>query len=113
MARRQIIFTIIAAMALSTAIIIVSMAYSLKNRRAEAYKQNLESMQTETQPEIGYTLREYEGEIAVFRGESETPYRRLGVYTSVMSDQDRELLKSGIFVKTESELKRLIEDYTS
>lgn len=113
MTRIHIVFTLLAAMALSAAIIIVSMAYSLKNQRAEAHRQSIENSQIETQTEIGFTLKEYEGELAVFRGSSSTPYKRLGVSTAVMTDYDRTQLKAGIFVMTENELKVLIEDYTS
>lgn len=113
MTRRHILFTLLAAMALSSVIIIVSMAYSMKNRRVEAHRQELENSVVETQPEIGFTLKEYNGELAVFRGGSDTPYRRLGISTVVMTEDDQLQLKNGIFVHTQNELNRLIEDYTS
>ncbi len=115
MTRKHIIYTIITALALSAIIIIVSMAYSAKGQRAEAHKRELESSNIiiETQEAIGFTLKEFDGELAVFRGESETPYKLLGVSVSLMSEFDRDQLQNGIYVKTEKELKTLIEDFTS
>lgn len=112
MTRRHILFTLAAAAALSAAIVIVSMAYSIRNQRAHAYKQSIESATTEAQTEIGYTLKEYDGELAVFRGNSATPFKKLGIPVSIMTEQDQNMLKAGIFIQTEKELKSLIEDYT-
>lgn len=112
MTRRHILYTVLSSMAISAVIVIVSLAYSVKSQRAEAYRKSVENSVVETQEEIGYTLKEYNGELAVFRGSSETPYRLLGVSTAVMSEYDRDLLKDGIFVRTEGELDRLIEDFT-
>ena len=114
MNRKITIATILSGMAISMLIIIITVAYSVKGQRVRAEKLALESSITETQPlQIGYYLKEYNGELAVFRGESETPYRKLGISTNVMSDYDRQQLAAGIFVQSEKELNSLIEDYTS
>lgn len=113
MTRKHILYTLVTSMALSAVIVIVSLAYSVKTQRAEAYRKSVESSVAETQEEIGFTLKEYNGELAVFRGSSETPYRLLGVSASVMSEYDRNQLRNGIFVRTEKELNTLIEDFTS
>lgn len=113
MTRRHTLYTIFSAMAVSAVIVIVSLAYSMKEQRAQAYRKNIESSVSETQAEIGFILKLHDGELAVFRGNSETPYKLLGVSSSVMSDYDREQLENGIFVQTQTELNRLIEDYTS
>lgn len=63
---------------------------------------------------VGYTLKEYDGKIGVFRGNSSTPYTYLqDVELSYINEYDRELLSNGIEVSTEQELKTLIEDLTS
>lgn len=112
MTRKHILYTLVTAMAISAVIVIVSLAYSVKSQRAEAHRKSVENSVVETQEEIGYMLKEYNGELAVFRGNSETPFRLLGISASVMSECDRSQLKDGIFVQTESELNRLIEDFT-
>ncbi len=113
MTRKNIVYTLLTSMAISAVIVIVSLASSIKVQRAEAYKKSIETQAVETQTAIGFTLKEYNGELAVFRGSSSTPYRMLGVSTGVMSDYDRNQLKAGIYVRTESELNSLIEDYVS
>lgn len=114
MTRKQILCTVITASAISIFIIILSLAYTMKTQRVEAHRKNLiTTVVVETQPAVGYILREYNGELAVFRGESDTPYKLLDIPISVMSDYDKEILKAGIFTDSPSELNRLIEDYTS
>lgn len=69
---------------------------------------------SEVQKNVGYTLKEYDGKIGIFRGDSDTPYTFVDdVEISYLNEYDRELLKVGIEVSTESELKSLIEDLTS
>ncbi len=114
MTRKQVLYTVVTASAISIIIIIISLAYSMKEQRVEAHRKNLETtIVIETQPAVGYILKEYNGELAVFRGDSDTPYKLLGVPVSIMSDYDRKLLEAGIFTESQSELNRLIEDYTS
>ena len=60
-----------------------------------------------------YTLREYEGKLAVFRGDSRAPYQIYDVSVSTLPEYDRTLLKEGIPADTPAQLDRLIEDYTS
>lgn len=113
MNRKLSIFVLIAGMAASAIIIIFTVSVSANNRKT--HNQQLADFPvTETEPlQIGYFLKEYEGEIAVFRGDSKTPFRKLGIYTNVMTDEDKEMLSTGIFAQNEQELSRLIEDYTS
>lgn len=113
MTRKHIVYIILASIVLSAVIIIISLATSIKGQRAEAHRKTIETSVAETQEAIGFTLKAYEGELAVFRGSSSTPYRLLGVSMNIMSDYDSEQLQSGIYVKTENELNSLIEDFTS
>lgn len=113
MTRRHILYTVLTAMAISAVIVIVSLAVTLKDQRAEAYRRYYESAATEAPTEICYTLKEYEDKLAVFRGESNTPYKILDVQAALLSDYDRKMLKDGITVGSENELRKLIEDFTS
>jgi hypothetical protein len=113
MSRRISLAVLLAGMALSAVIIIITVSNSIKNQKIRA-EQMAESSVTETQPAtVGYYLKEYNGEIAVFRGDSDMPFRKLGVSMNVMTDYDKELLAKGIFAEDEKKLKVLIEDYTS
>ena len=113
MTRKISLIMILTGMAISAIIVIVTVSSSINRQRIRA-EQLAEQTTTQTTPvEIGYCLKEYEGELAVFRGDSETPFQKLGVSMELMSDYDRVLLHDGIFVQTKKELNALIEDYTS
>lgn len=60
-----------------------------------------------------YTLKEYNGRIAVFRGTSDVPYIETDVQIADLPQVDINMLKTGISVQTTSELNRLLEDYCS
>lgn len=113
MSRRVTLSVLLAGMAVSAVIIIVTVSNSVRSRRIRA-EQMAEMTVTETQPAvIGYYLKEYNGELAVFRGDSSTPFKVLGVSINVMSDYDKKLLSEGIYAENESALNTLIEDFTS
>lgn len=59
-----------------------------------------------------YTVREYEGQIAIFSDDSEIPVKIFDTYVSALPKSDRELLELGITVETPEELQRIIEDFT-
>ncbi len=59
-----------------------------------------------------YTLREYEGQIAVFSEDSELPVKVYDTCVSDLPQCDRELLELGITVETPEELQKIIEDFT-
>lgn len=59
-----------------------------------------------------YTVREYEGQIAVFSDDSEMPVKVFDTAVSSLPESDRELLSLGITVETPEELQKIIEDLT-
>ncbi len=59
-----------------------------------------------------YTVREYEGQIAVFSDDSELPVKVFDTSVANLPQCDRELLELGITVETPEELQKLIEDFT-
>lgn len=60
-----------------------------------------------------YRVSQFNGKIAVFKNESEEPVEVLDAYISSFPEQDRILLEQGIYAENESELQKIIEDYTS
>ena len=60
-----------------------------------------------------YTIKEYEGKIAVFKGNDKKPYTVYESYTSLLPTQDRQRLQNGIKVDNTTDLQKIIEDYTS
>jgi len=64
-------------------------------------------------PPAMYMLREYDGHIAIFLAEEQSPFEILDILTESLPRSDRDALKSGIPAANEEELHRLIEDYES
>lgn len=60
-----------------------------------------------------YTLREYNGKVAVFKSNSESPEAIFDIYINSLPDYDKGQLAQGIRAKTFEELFAMIEDYTS
>jgi hypothetical protein len=63
--------------------------------------------------EIRYTLREYNGELALFREDEPVPCALYDVPVDLLPEVDRVQLRSGISVSGDDELRRMLEDYTS
>lgn len=63
--------------------------------------------------QVTYTIKEYEGKIAVFKNSDKKPYTVYEAYTSLLPEQDRQRLQNGIKVDNTADLQKIIEDYTS
>ena len=123
MSKKAIVTVLLSGMFLSLIILLLTVAYAVKRQKisAENAADQLSPQSVTaaaetvlpTETVISYCLREFEGELAVFRGDDPAPYRKLEVNLNLMTDEDRELLKNGITVDSEKELKRVIEDFTS
>ena len=58
-----------------------------------------------------YTIRLYEGTIAIFEGDNPTPLYTVDTPVHPLPETDRLLLENGIHTETLAEAYRLIEDY--
>ena len=67
---------------------------------------------TLTNNETKYIMREYEGNVAIFN-QDETLYKIYEVNVALLPEYDQKLLKNGIEIQGEDELRARIEDYTS
>ena len=63
--------------------------------------------------EVAYTIRDYNGRIALFTKNNDKPEIVYDIFTSSLPEGDKEKLRKGITVETEEEAKSLIDDYTS
>lgn len=106
---RKIFFTLLTSATFSGVLVICTLAQNIRNEKISA-KVPSEPAALES---VGYVLREYENNLAIFRGESENPYKIINVNLNLLSDYDREKLREGIEADSESEINRLIEDLTS
>lgn len=78
------------------------------NKDIEIYENEEKAKQQEI-----YTIKEYEGKIAVFKDFDKNPFMVYEAYTSLLPEQDRQRLENGIKVDNSTDLQRIIEDYTS
>ena len=60
-----------------------------------------------------FTIKEYDGKIAVYKNNEESPYVVYDAYVSLLPQQDAERLKKGIVTDDKNYLQSVIEDYTS
>ena len=59
-----------------------------------------------------YTLRAWQGQVAVFEGAQRYPMQVYDVYVNALPQELRQRLAEGIPVYSETELSLLLEDYT-
>lgn len=109
MINRKIFFTLVSAVTISGFIVICTLGQSLQKQKAEAKSARIVS----ELEKVEYVVREYEGKLGVFRGESETPYRIIDFNVSLLSEYDREQLADGIVIGSEEELNTFIEDMST
>ena len=60
-----------------------------------------------------YTVKVYQGKVAIFNNKSNLPLNIFDTYVSTLPQHDRMLLEEGITIENTEELQRIIEDYTS
>ena len=106
MTRRQTLYIFYAALALSILIFLTGIIIRFDN------KTNMDVRAISEQSSVPYVLREYNGNIAYFRGDSSEPYFRTDFAVANLNEYDRKLVREGIMVESESELRRLSEDLT-
>ncbi|MDE5764602.1 MAG: hypothetical protein K2I00_06510 [Ruminococcus sp.] len=103
---RKIYLILMIAITVSGFIVICTMGQSLHRQRLAA---KISDVPVEL-PAAMCTIREYNGRIGVFKGESSVPYRVIDYNFSLLSEYDREQLTEGIVIESERELQQFIED---
>lgn len=100
---------------LTTILTIVSLTSILSNsiKLVSSNKVSRIKEETTVTEKISYTLREYNGKIALFTGENTKPDVIYDIFTASLPEVDSNALKQGITVQTEKEAQKIIEEYTS
>ena len=101
----------ISAIMLAIAVVLSCIAVILSlllNNSSEKVIGNAEPTQ-----KVEYVLKDYNGHIAVFYSNKDTPYEEFDIPTDTFSEYDKNMLKQGIKADTQEEIRQLIEDYTS
>lgn len=68
---------------------------------------------SETENPYLYEIKSSDGKVAVFDNKSGEIIRKTDTLISILPEGDREMLKKGIKVRSDKELKRLLEDFCS
>lgn len=100
--KKILLFAILCALTLTLLFI------SLESQLEEKMSQNEGTKQSDY-----YTIKEYDGRIAVFKNTDKAPQKVYDSYISVLPEADRERLRKGILTDNTAELQKIIEDYTS
>jgi hypothetical protein len=118
---RYILLLFLGATAISAVILVFAMTVGAKsvngsNPVANAEElpptENSQPVITTAIPEqLGYIMREYEGEVAIFREGSNSPYQILDYPVYLLGEEEQEEVKVGIRVDTFEEIRKLVEDF--
>jgi len=101
-------FIMLTAAAISAYIVVCTLGQTVHHNKE---KQKHEAAAAQEMRPI-CTVREHEGKLAVYRyGETE-PYMTMEVRVSMLPSDDRERFTEGVDLYNETELKRLIEDFS-
>ncbi len=88
---------------------VLSVLFVRINKDIEMNEKGTTNVSQQTQ----YTIKEYNGKVAVFKNNNTFPESVYDAYISVLPESDQERLKNGITVSDKTELQKIIEDYTS
>lgn len=105
---KRIFFILLAALTISGFIMICSMGQTVHRHRLVTKTEAIAASESTV-----YIIREYEGNLGVFKGDSDRPFRTIECELYLLSDYDRNQLEQGIVLANEAELKAYIEDMTS
>lgn len=108
MTKYRIVSIILMGILIAAVIVLCALAQVAQNRKAAGRQE-----ESVTLPQVDYVLGEYDGYLALFRGEQEQPYQILDMPVQLLSDYDRGQIADGIHVQTEQELRQLVEDFAS
>lgn len=108
MTKYRAVSVVLMSILIAAVIVLCALSQSIQNKRAAA-----KTEESSTLPQVDYVLGEYEGYLAVFRGEQQKPYQVLQMPVQLLPEEDQGAIEAGIRVQTEQELRRLLEDFAS
>ncbi len=106
---KRVYLTLMLGITVSGFIIICTLGQSVHRQKVAART----SVSTPKLEQPVCIVREYNGKIGVFKGESSVPYRIIDYDISLLSDFDRTELSKGVVMETDYELRRFIEDIST
>lgn len=103
---RRIFYTLLGSATVSGVVVICTLGQTLYAQRSDAKGERM----VKKLPECEYIVREYDGNLGIFRGESDMPFRVVEYDPSLLSEYDRSQLSQGIYLDTEAEVNTYLED---
>ncbi len=91
-----------------TVIIFLSIAIIITNTISNETQNTILNKESE---ETLYTLKDYNGQIALFINDNKTPTEMYNIFTKSLPEADATALKEGITAENEKELNKLLEEY--
>lgn len=77
------------------------------------FSQESSAVPTDTKQSDSYTVKEYQGHLAVFKNSDTVPFLEYGTDIQLLPEKDRDTLKEGKTVHTMAEVEKIVEDYDS
>ncbi len=95
----------------------ISVGFTFFSRESPAEESSLfssseEIVKTVITDRVRYIMREYDGKLAIFNDDG-TVYKVYDINVELLPEYDQKLLKEGIQITGEEELRARVEDYTS
>ncbi len=103
--KKSIISLIISALLIIFCVFAILLLKNMENDISEKI--------TQTYQTDSYVIGVYQDKIAIFTQGDTVPIEVFDVYVSTLPEADQKELKNGVLVKGKSELRQVIEDYTS
>ncbi len=82
--------------------IIITNAVSTENQESAEIRENNTKV---------YTLKDYNGQLALFINNNDIPAETYNIFTKSLPKTDAEALINGIIAKNEEELNKMLEEY--
>lgn len=77
------------------------------------FSQESSAVPTDTKQSDSYTVKEYQGHLAVFKNNDAVPFLEYETDIQLLPEKDRDILKEGKTVHTMAEVEKIVEDYDS
>ena len=103
------IFLFISVFSLSLLITSVFLAKNVQ----QIIQNDAEMQSTVITEKYSYRISVFKGKLAVYESNSKIPYKVYNTYIDSLPYSDQEILKRGIYLNSLSEVKKIIEEYTS
>lgn len=98
---------ILASLVISLSAILLTITIS----KPASASENVAQITSDIQKNYLYCIKEYDGKIGVFSPDNSTPIQIIETNPALLPEYDQEMLKSGIYLYSNEELRQLTEDF--